>query len=277
MSFPVAVQLYSVRDDMAEDFEGTIKKVKEMGYDGVEFAGLFDKSPAEVKKICEDNGLVPISAHVSYDEIAADPEKVIGDYAEIGCKYIALPYAVEERRPGAELFDETVEGIRSFAKIAKKHGITMLYHNHDFEFQKVDGVYGLDLLYQTLTPDELQTELDTCWVNVGGEDPAKYVIKYSGRAPVVHLKDFVMNGKGKPEKLYDLIGIDDGAQEEEDDDDGFAFRPVGYGVQDMPAIFEACKQAGTSWVVVEQDQPSMSKTPMESIKMSIDYIKTINK
>ena len=83
MSFPVAVQLYSVRDNMAEDFEGTIKKVKEMGYDGVEFAGLFDKSPAEVKRICEDNGLVPVSAHVSYDVIAADPEKVIGDYAKI--------------------------------------------------------------------------------------------------------------------------------------------------------------------------------------------------
>lgn len=278
MSFPVAVQLYSVRDNMAEDFEGTIKKVKEMGYDGVEFAGLFDKSPAEVKRICEENGLVPVSAHVSYDVIAADPEKVIGDYAKIGCKYIAIPYAVEERRPGAKLFDETVEGIRNFAKIAKKHGMTVLYHNHDFEFKKVDGVYSLDLLYSTLTPDELQTELDTCWVNVGGEDPSEYVVKYSGRAPVVHLKDFVMNGKGAPEKLYDLIGIDDGAQEEEDDDDdGFAYRPVGYGCQDVPSILEACKKAGTSWVVVEQDQPSMNKTPLESIKMSIDYIKTINK
>lgn len=277
MSFPVAVQLYSVRDAMAEDFEGTIKKVKEMGYDGVEFAGLFGKSAAEVKAICEENGLVPISAHVSYDELIENPEKVIGTYAEIGCKYIAIPYAVEERRPGAKLFDETVQGIRTFAKIAKEHGIVMLYHNHDFEFNKVDGVYGLDLLYNTLTADELQTELDTCWVNVGGEDPAKYVEKYSGRAPVVHLKDFVMNGKGEAQKLYDLIGIDDGAQENKEKDESFAFRPVGYGVQDMPSILEACKKAGTSWVVVEQDQPTMNKTPLESIKMSIEYINTINK
>ena len=133
------------------------------------------------------------------------------------------------------------------------------------------------MLYSLLTPDELQTELDTCWVNVGGEDPAAYIEKYSGRAPVVHLKDFVMSGKDKPQKLYALIGIDDGAQDEEEDDDGFAFRPVGYGVQDMPAILEACKKAGTSWVVVEQDQPTMNKTPLESIKMSIDYLKTINK
>lgn len=276
MSFPIAVQLYSVRDAMAEDFEGTIKHVKEMGYDGVEFAGLYGKAASDVKKICEDNSLIPISAHVSYDEISANPEKVFADYAEIGCKYIAIPYAPEPRRPGAELFDETVEGIRKFAQIAKKYGITMLYHNHDFEFEKVDGVYGLDLLYSTLTPDELQTEIDTCWVNVGGEDPADYVVKYSGRAPVVHLKDFVMSGKDKPQKLYALIGIDDGAQDEEEGEN-FAFRPVGYGVQDMPKILEACKKAGTGWVVVEQDQPTMGKTPLESIKMSIDYLKTINK
>ena len=117
MSFPVALQLYSVRDAMAEDFAGTIKKVKDMGYDGVEFAGLFDHSAEEVKKICAEVGVEPISAHVPYDELDADPEKTIATYAEIGCKYIAIPYAVEERRPGAELFDDTVEGIKRFAAI----------------------------------------------------------------------------------------------------------------------------------------------------------------
>ena len=276
MSFPVALQLYSVRDAMAEDFAGTIKKVKDMGYDGVEFAGLFDHSAEEVKKICAEVGVEPISAHVPYDELDADPEKTIATYAEIGCKYIAIPYAVEERRPGAELFDDTVEGIKRFAAIGKKYGITFLYHNHDFEFKKVGDVYGLDLLYSTLTPDELQTELDTCWVNVGGEDPAKYVEKYSGRAPVVHLKDFHMSGKGKPAKLYQLNGIDDGAQDAEEEE-AFGFRPCGYGVQNFPEILEACKKAGTSWVVVEQDQPALDKTPLECAKMSIDYIKEINK
>lgn len=275
MSFPIGVQLYSVRDAMAEDFEGTIKKVKEMGYDGVEFAGLFDNSPEKVKAICDENGLVPISAHVSYDEIAADPEKVISDYAKIGCKYIAIPYAVEERRPGGELFDETVEGIRNFAAIGKKYGITMLYHNHDFEFEKLNGEYLLDLLYKALSADELQTELDTCWVNYGGEDPAAYLRKYAGRAPVVHIKDFVAKSRGA--KVYDLIGIDDGAQELADGEKDFSYMPVGYGVQDMPAIVEACKAAGSEWLIIEQDDPSMGKTPLECIKLSIDYLKTINK
>lgn len=275
MSFPIAVQLYSVRDDMAENFEGTIKKVKEMGYDGVEFAGLFGNSPEKVKAICDENGLVPISAHVSYDEIAADPEKVISDYAKIGCKYIAIPYAVEERRPGGELFDETVEGIRNFAAIGKKYGITMLYHNHDFEFEKLNGEYLLDLLYKALSADELQTELDTCWVNYGGEDPAAYLRKYAGRAPVVHIKDFVAKSRGA--KVYDLIGIDDGAQELQNSEKDFSYMPVGYGVQDMPAIVEACRDAGAQWLIIEQDDPSMGKTPLECIKLSIDYLKTINK
>ena len=275
MSFPIGVQLYSVRDAMAEDFEGTIKKVKEMGYDGVEFAGLFDNSPEKVKAICDENGLVPISAHVSYDEIAADPEKVISDYAKIGCKYIAIPYAVEERRPGGELFDETVEGIRNFAAIGKNYGITMLYHNHDFEFEKLNGEYLLDLLYKALSADELQTELDTCWVNYGGEDPAAYLRKYAGRAPVVHIKDFVAKSRGA--KVYDLIGIDDGAQELADGEKDFSYMPVGYGVQDMPAIVDACKAAGAEWLIIEQDDPSMGKTPLECIKLSIDYLKTINK
>ena len=85
-----------------------------------------------------------------------------------------------------------------------------------------------------------------------------------------------MSGKGKPAKLYQLIGIDDGAQDAEEEE-AFGFRPCGYGVQNFPAILEACKKAETLWVVVEQDQPSLGKTPVECAQMSIDYIKEINK
>ena len=94
--FPIALQLYSVREDMEQDFEGTLKKVKELGYDGVEFAGLFGKSAAEVKALVEKYDLVPISAHVPFVDMMADPEKVLGDYAEIGCKFVAMPYLTEE-------------------------------------------------------------------------------------------------------------------------------------------------------------------------------------
>ena len=90
--FPVALQLYSVRDDMAADFAGTLEKVAGMGYQGVEFAGLYDHTPDEVRALCERYGLTPISAHVPYAEMIADPAGVLGAYKAIGCRYIAIPY-----------------------------------------------------------------------------------------------------------------------------------------------------------------------------------------
>ncbi|MBR3270647.1 MAG: sugar phosphate isomerase/epimerase [Clostridia bacterium] len=273
MQFPIALQLYSVREDMAADFEGTLRQVKAMGYDGVEFAGLFGKSADEVKAMLDEIGLKAVSAHVPYDDAVDDPEAAFLPYKQIGCPFVAVPYLTEERRPGTPGWAETVEGVRKLGEGAKKLGLGLLYHNHDFEFTKVDGKYALDVLYDTVPADLLQTELDTCWVNVGGEDPAAYIEKYSGRAPVVHLKDFYRSGAGGG-KLYALIGIEDDGEAEEST---FEFRPVGYGMQDMPAILKACETAGTEWVVVEQDNPSMDKFPLECAKMSIDYLKDLMK
>ena len=271
MSFPVAVQIYSVRDDAAKDFEGTLKKIKEMGYDGVEFAGLYDCSPEKVKKMCKDSGLVPISAHVPYYDMTADTNKVLSDYAEIGCKYVAIPYLTPECRPGTEGFADMVKNAAEIGKVAKGLGMQLLYHNHDFEFEKIDGKYALDLLYETVPADLLCTELDTCWVKVSGEDPAAYIRKYAGRSPVVHLKDFA---GGKSDNMYELIGIE--SDNKKADTQKFEFRPVGSGCQDFPGILDACRDAETSWIVVEQDQSSMNLTPMESIDRSIKYLKTIN-
>ena len=271
--FPIALQLYSVRDDAEKDFGGTLAKVKAMGYDGVEFAGLYGHSPAEVKALCEQNGLNPISAHVPYLDMMADPSGVLADYAAIGCRYVAIPYLTEEYRPGAAKFDEVIAGARKLGEIAKELGMTLLYHNHDFEFQKLGGVYALDILYREVPPTLLQTELDTCWVSVGGEDPAAYIRKYSGRSPVVHLKDYAGQKGGK---MYDLIGIeDDGDDSAAEAPSTFEFRPVGKGVQDFPSILAAAEEAGAEWVVVEQDAPSMGLTPLECAKASVDYLKSL--
>ena len=148
-------------------------------------------------------------------------------------------------------------------------GLQLLYHNHDFEFLKIDGKYVLDAYYETIPADLLQTELDTCWVNVGGEDPAAYVRKYAGRAPIVHLKDFA--GR-KSENMYALIGSD---AAKEDSEGVFEFRPVGYGLQNVPGLLAAAEDALAQWVVVEQDRPSMDKTSMECAAMSISYIKQL--
>ncbi len=189
MKFPIALQLYSVRWDMEKDFEGTLKKVKAMGYDGVEFAGLFGYSAQQIKAMCEAIGLVPISAHVPFADMVSDPS-LLDEYAEIGCKYVVIPYLTEEYRPGNEKFAEVISGAAMLGEKAKTLGMTLAYHNHDFEFVKLGDEYALDVLYKEVPASLLQAELDTCWVRVGGEDPAAYVRKYAGRLDMLHLKDY---------------------------------------------------------------------------------------
>jgi sugar phosphate isomerase/epimerase len=273
MLFPIALQLYSVREDLANDFEGTIRKVKALGYEGVEFAGLYGYKPDTIRKLLKEIGLTPVSAHVPFIDLMANPQGMVNDYAEIGCKYIAIPYLTPEYRPNAEKFTEVIEGAKILGKAANECGLTLLYHNHDFEFEKINGEYALDILYNSVPADLLQTEIDTCWVNVAGEDPSAYLQKYAGRSPVVHLKDFVMPGK-RPAKMYELIGIQDDQKGSEPE--AFEFRPLGMGAQNFPQILQACQAVGAQWLVVEQDRPSMGKTAMECAEASIQYLASIN-
>ena len=271
-TLPIGLQLYSVRDAMAQDFKGTLQQVKAMGYDGVEFAGLFNNTPEQVKAMCEEIGLVPISAHVPLADMLADVDKVIADYKAVGCKYIVVPYVTEERRPGGELFMQMVEEIRAIGEKCKAAGLVLLYHNHDFEFKKLEsGEFGLDYLYANVPADLLQTELDQCWVKYSGQDPVAYLQKYSGRSPVVHLKDFHQEGEQEGDP-YALIGLNEGEQKK---NTAFEFRPLGCGVQDIPSIIAAAEEAGSKWLIVEQDQPSMGKTPMECVATSMEYLKSI--
>ena len=183
---------------------------------------------------------------------------------------MVIPYLTPEYRPGNEKFGEVIEGAKKLGKIANALGMKLCYHNHDFEFVKIDGEYALDILYNEVSEELLETEIDTCWVNVGGESPADYVRKYAGRVNILHLKDFTGE---KSDNMYALIGIDEDEKKEETNK--FEFRPVGYGKQDFIAILEAAKESGTKWVVVEQDEPSMDKTRMECAKLSIEYLKSI--
>lgn len=267
--FPIAIQLYSVRGDMEADFAGTLKKIKDLGYNGVEFAGLYGHSAAEAKALCEEIGLLPISAHVPYAELLKG-EEAFKTYAEIGCKYIVIPWIGSEYLAGGEKNAEFYANVKKFGELANKHGMKLCYHNHDFEFEKVDGEYKLDNLYATVSPELLSTQLDTCWVNVGGENPSEFIRKYAGRVEIVHLKDFVGQ---RSENMYGLIGTDTESTEKAKGE--FEFRPVGSGLQDFPSILAASKEVGASWVVVEQDQPSMGKTPLECAKASIDYLKSV--
>ena len=252
-TLPIAVQVYSVREEAERDFAGTMKKLGEMGYDGVELAGLYGKSAEEIRDSIKAAGLTAISAHVSYDELAGDLEKTLQDYETIGCRYIVIPWLGEDRRFGAALYEETIKGIPVISEGCKKHGMTLLYHNHDFEFAKtLDGTYALDQLYAEVPADVLGAEPDTCWIKVGGPDPSEWLKKYSGRCPLVHVKDF----RGKA--------------------DGVDLLALGEGEQDFPTLVKTAKECGAQWLVIEQDDHPYG-TPMGDMKKSLNYLKELGK
>jgi sugar phosphate isomerase/epimerase len=248
-TLPVAIQVYSIRGEAEQDFVGAMKEVKKIGYDGVELAGLYGHTPVEIRDILKEIGLTPISAHVPYHEFEQDLEGTVQTYATIGCRFVAIPYLLEDYRYGTDKFNEVMTLIPDIAKECKKYGITLLYHNHDFEFLKTtDDRYILDYMYEEIPAEELQVEPDTCWIKKVNVDPAEYIKKYSGRCPVVHLKDF----KTEP----------------------FEFRALGKGIQNIPSILEAALNAGTEWVVAEQDSHS-EHTPMEDARLSREYLRTL--
>ena len=266
-NFKVGIQLFGVRDEMVKDMDATLAKIKAIGYDYVELAGYHGKSAAEIKALLDKHGLIAISAHQGPQDFWRGGQAPIDDLKTIGVKYCAIPwYGVAEFK---ERFDETMEKFTSLGKVLKENGIQLLYHNHDFEFQKIDGEYILDKMYREIPADALKTQLDTCWVNVGGENPANFVKKYAGRAPLVHIKDFTGS---KSEGMYELIGDDKTVATAKVEQ--FRFRPVGYGVQDVPSILKASEEAGAGWVIVEQDQ-SYETPALENAKLSRDYLKTL--
>lgn len=268
---PIALQLYSVRDAAAGDLEGTLRAVHEMGYDGVETAGLYGRTADEFRALLDRYSLTPVSAHVGLGEFDGDLQGVCAAYAGLGCKNVSIPHIDACCLPTREKFAEFKEKLTAISEELSKYGVTLSYHNHDFEFEKADGKYLLDLLYEELDEKILKTQIDVCWAAVGGVNPAEYILSYSGRCPTVHLKDFY--GK-KGDNMYAFID-DEKPDAAGRDSEEFEFRPCGYGRQRFPVIIDAAEKAGAKWLIVEQDRPSMGKTSLECAEMSINYLKEI--
>ena len=266
----IGLQVYSVRDELQKDFAGTLKAVGAMGYRAVEFAGLYGHAPEEVRDLCKEAGVIPLSAHVPLRELMETPKETVAAYKTIGCEYIVIPSLPEEYRPGADGFRKFMEAVKIIGAEAARQGMILQYHNHDFEFVKIEGEYALDVLYRSVGPELLQTQIDTCWVKVAGVDPAEYLKKYAGRMPTVHLKDF--SGR-KTQNMYALIGVDE--DQKKTPEGAFELRPLGKGVQDFPPIIRAAIDGGAKWLIVEQDLPSMGYTSLECAKISAEYLKSI--
>lgn len=272
--FKVGLQLYSVRDQMEQDMDATLAAVKAAGYDYVEFAGYFGKTAEEVRALLDKHGLTCISVHQAADLFFEEGQKAVDFLKVIGAQYCAIPWYPADKLAGTDAWADTVKSFTELGELLKKNNIQLLYHNHDFEFQTHEGKYLIDHLYDTVSSSLINPEFDTAWVRYAGEDPCKYIKAFAGRVQVLHLKDFTCKNfaSGPAYALIDKTGAEQKTETKEDNE--FRFRPLGQGVQDFPSILKAAEEAGTEYVIVEQDNwydiPSL-----EAAKQSREYLRTL--
>ena len=239
----VGIQLYTVRDQMKADFEGTLAHVAEIGYKEVEFAGYFDHTPADVRAILDRHGLSAPSTHIALGEI--DAWKASLDTAKaIGHEYIVVPWIPQEKRLTLDGWKNVAGVFNRAAQLAHDAGLQFAYHNHDFEFPKLEGQVPYDVLLQSTDPKLVQLEIDLYWITKGGQDPLNYFSRWPGRIPLVHVKD----SAGAPEhKMVD----------------------VGQGKIDWKRIFAKKEQSGIKHFFVEHDQPPQ---PFQDVAVSYRYL-----
>lgn len=271
---PVGIQVYGVRDlleSSPENFANVMREIKQIGYDGVELAGLYGLDPQYVHDTLMEIGLIPISAHVPLSEMMEDIDKVARDYSSIGCSYVVIPYLPEKYRPNTPGYYNVLEEMKKAGNKLKQYEIRLLYHNHDFEFVKIaDGTFAFDDIYKQVPEDLLGVEPDTCWIKVAGQSPEQYILKYGKRCEIVHLKDFIK--EGNPKNLYKLIGTN--VKEENDEKGFFEYRPVGFGQQIWEPVLTASLVAESKWVVVEQDE-HYNIDSIEAARRSREYLRIL--
>jgi sugar phosphate isomerase/epimerase len=243
----IGLQLYTVRDLMQADMPGTLAKVAAAGYQEVEFAGYFGRTPAQVRALLQQNGLTSPSSHLGIDVFEKTPG-VLADAKTIGNEWATLPWLPEERRgKTADDWKRTADLFNTFAAQAKSEGLRFAYHNHNFELAPIGATRPLDILLSNTDPSLVDFEMDLYWVVFGGGDPLDFFNRYPGRFPMVHVKD---SGGPPDNKMVD----------------------VGSGVIDFRTIFANGGKAGIQHYFVEHDQPA---DPIATITNSARYLNNL--
>jgi sugar phosphate isomerase/epimerase len=260
-SFGVGLQLYTIRDAMAADALGSLKKISDMGYKNVELAdysnGMFyGYTPAEFKKIVNDLGMEIISSHTSVEAegITMDSaKKLADDHAILGVKYCVQPW-VEEVDRNVESYKRMIGDWNQVGEVMKNVGIQFGYHNHNFEFANLDGIIPYyDIFMPEMDADLITMELDMYWATKAGQDPVEMFNKYPNRFQLFHFKDMAEQS----EPFFDVVKDD--------------ITSVGAGLIDFKRIYEARETAGMKYLFVEDDNQGNGK-PFEAVEISVNNL-----
>lgn len=265
LGLPIGLQLYSVRDLLPKDYEGTLKQLGTLGYQEVEAAGFFGRSPKEVRQAMERAGLHCVSAHYPLKDLLPKVDEVIQFGKDLGLSYIVCaapwlkdPSSVKDAGSRAARDAMTLEDWRwnaeQFNRIGERvnaAGIRFAYHNHTAEFRSENGVVFYDELLRATDPAKVTMELDCGWAVIGGKNPADYLNRYPTRFSMLHVKDFKITAAttaSAPPPSTEM----------------------GHGTIDYHPIFEAARKAHIEHAFVEQEEFDMH--PMEALKIDADYM-----
>ncbi len=243
----ISLQLYTVREETASDMPATLRRISEIGYPAVEFAGYGDLSPQDLKTIIDDLGIRASGAHVPFDSWETDPESVITDMHTLDCTHAILPMAPPEYCRDEAVVAGLAESLNRWGELCRQESVTFSYHNHDFEFAPLGETTMWDVLIKETDPSLVHFELDLYWVRYGGADPEPLLSDLGDRIPLVHLKDMAS-------------------------DDTRSDLPVGEGIMPWTSLLEAADAARVQWYVAEQDNP---RDALEDVRTSLQSMRNL--
>jgi sugar phosphate isomerase/epimerase len=241
----IAVQLYTLRDFCEKDFDSVLERVAKIGFRAVEFGGFHGRSAADLRNTLDRCKLNAISAHIGLDRLADDLDGVAEDAKALGLKYVVCPGIFGDQKRTAEVYRATAKTLQEAGRGLREDGLQLAYHNHAFEFEDAGGKTGFQWLREQTDADTVKFEIDTYWVNEGGEDPAQFIRGMGSRCPILHLKDRAKDG---------------------------SFGEVGSGTLDFTGIFKAAEVAGVGIYVVEQDE--CPRDPFDCIDTSLQFLRS---
>lgn len=239
---PVALQLYSIREDLAKGFDAAVRRVAAMGYAGVETAGFPGTTPAAAAKLFQELGLTVCSAHSALP-LGDKKNEVLDAMDALGAKRLVLAWLGPEYFEDLGKVYQAADMLNAAAEVARGHGMTVGYHNHWQEFNLVDGRPAYEHMLERLAPDVFW-ELDTYWAHVAEHDPAEVLRKLGPRAALIHVKD-------GPGNMTDPMTA------------------TGEGVMDWPHVLGAA-EAHAEWLIVELDRCATDM--MTAVEKSYDYL-----
>lgn len=246
-TLPIALQLYTVRDYLEQDYVGTLRQVAEIGYTAIELSTPTVMTAAALKRVLTDLGLRAVASHIDFEDWESDPSRALAAAAELGCDYAICPVIPEERRGDATAYRALGALLSRAAASAREHGLRFAYHNHAFEFERLDGGHAYDVLMGAANADLVAAEFDVYWAQYGGVDPVASIHALGRRCRLIHMKDMSADAER-------------------------SFAEVGEGILDMEAIVAAGQEAGTEWYIVEQDV-SPRRPSLEAARLSLQNMR----